>query len=92
MGWGKVPIMAAILEKAATRDRKVIREVAAKLDLHDVLATRHTLKQGMAFDQNGRLAQKYQDTLIVQWQAGIPRAVYPPSLALAKPQWVFKRK
>ena len=92
MGWGKVPIMAAILEKAATRDRKTLREVAAMLDLHDVPATRHTLKQGMAFDPNGRLAKKYQDTLIVQWQGGVPRAVYPPSLALAKPHWVFKSK
>ena len=92
MGWGKVPIMAEILEKAGTRDRKVIREVAAKLDIHDVSATRHTLKQGMAFDPDGRLAKKYQETLIVQWQGGVPRAVYPPALALAKPKWVSKNK
>jgi len=92
MGWGKVPIIAEILEKAGTRDRKVIREVAAKLDIHDVSATRHTLKQGMAFDPDGRLAKKYQETLIVQWQGGVPRAVYPPALALAKPKWVSKNK
>jgi branched-chain amino acid transport system substrate-binding protein len=52
-----------------------------------VPATRALPKQGIAFDQNGRIAKKYQNLIVVQWQKGIPVTVYPPELALAKPVW-----
>lgn len=86
--WTMVPAIAEILERAGSRDRKAIRDAATKLDIHDVLATRHTPKQGMAFGADGRLAKKYQGCIIVQWQDGLPRPVFPPDLALAKPKWV----
>ena len=82
-----VPIMAEILEKAGTRDRKKIRDAGHQLDIHDVMATRHIPGQGMAFDETGRIAQKYQSALIIQWQSGKPVVVYPPNLAQAKPIW-----
>jgi hypothetical protein len=44
----------------------------------------------MAFDEKGRIAQKYQDVLLVQWQGGVARTIYPPELALAKPIWATK--
>jgi branched-chain amino acid transport system substrate-binding protein len=82
-----VPIMAEVLELAGSRDHKVIRDAGHKLDIHDVMATRHIPGQGMAFDETGRVAQKYQNALIIQWQGGTPVPVYPPNLALAKPVW-----
>jgi hypothetical protein len=44
----------------------------------------------MAFDETGRIAMKYRDCLIVQWQGGKPYPVYPAHLALAKPIWGAK--
>jgi branched-chain amino acid transport system substrate-binding protein len=88
--WTTVPIMAEILERAASRDRKVIRDTASKLDISNVMATRHIPGQGMAFDETGRIAPKYRGCLIVQWQGGKPYPVYPPHLALAKPIWGAK--
>ncbi len=85
-----VPIMAEVLERAGSTDRKVIRDTASKLELQNVLATRYLPKQGIAFDETGRIAKKYQEVELVQWQGGIPKAVYPPELALAKPIWVYK--
>ena len=90
-GWTQIPIMAEILEQAGSRERQKIWEAARKLDIQNVMATRATAKQGMAFDEKGRIAKKYQNLLLVQWQSGIPRAVYPPDLALAKPLWVGKK-
>jgi branched-chain amino acid transport system substrate-binding protein len=88
--WNTIPIMAEVLERAGSRDRKVIRDTAAKLDISNVMATRHIPGQGMAFDETGRIAMKYRDCLIVQWQGGKPVPVYPPHLALAKPIWGAK--
>jgi branched-chain amino acid transport system substrate-binding protein len=88
--WSMVPIMAEVLELAQSRDRNKIREAGSKLDIHDVMATRYLVKQGIAFDENGRIAKKYQGVLLVQWQNGKPVCVYPEELALAKPMWVVK--
>ncbi len=44
-------------------------------------------RQGIAFDNSGRIQKKYQNLLVVQWQKGIPVTVYPQELALAKPIW-----
>jgi len=88
--WGLIPIMAEVLERAGSTDHKVIRDTASKLDIHDVPATRYCPKQGIAFDETGRIAKKYQGVMLVQWQGGVPKTVYPPELALAKPMWVVK--
>ncbi len=88
--WSMIPIMAEILERAGSRNRELIRETAHKLDIHNVMATRATPKQGMAFDDKGRIAEKYQGVLLVQWQNGVAQTIYPSDLALAKPIWVTK--
>lgn len=88
--WSMIPVMAEILERAGSRNREAIREAAQKLDIHDVPSTRQLPKQGIAFDEKGRIAKKYQDVLLVQWQGGVARTIYPPELALAKPIWATK--
>jgi len=82
-----VPIMAEVLERAGTRDRNVIRETAKKLDIHDVMATRHIVGQGIAFDKDNRIDEKYRGSLLIQWQGGKPIPVYPPNLAVKDPVW-----
>jgi branched-chain amino acid transport system substrate-binding protein len=89
-GWSMIPIMAEILERAGSRNREAIREAAVKLDIHDVPSTRQLPKQGIAFDEKGRIAKKYQDVLLAQWQEGVARTIFPPDLALAKPIWPAK--
>lgn len=85
--WTMIPIMAQILERAGSRNRQTILKAGRELDIQNVPATRALPKQGIAFDQNGRIAKKYQNLIVVQWQKGIPVTVYPPELALAKPVW-----
>jgi branched-chain amino acid transport system substrate-binding protein len=89
-GWSMIPIMAEALEKAGSRNREAIREAASKLDLHDVVSTRQLPKQGIAFDEKGRILKKYQDVLLVQWQDAVARTIFPSELALAKPMWPMK--
>ena len=83
--WAMVPVIAEVLERAGSRDRKVLRDTASKLDLQNVLATRYYPKQSIAFDETGRIAKKYQEVTLVQWQGGIPKTVYPAEVAVAKP-------
>ena len=82
-----VPVMAEVLERAGSRDRKVIRDTAAKMDIHNVMATRHFVKQGLAFDKDNRIAPKYRGSLLIQWQGGKPVPVFPAELAVKDPIW-----
>jgi branched-chain amino acid transport system substrate-binding protein len=89
--WRMIPIMAEILERARSTDHQALWEAGRKMDVQDIMATKHIACQGIAFDKNGRIAKKYQDVVLVQWQGGIPRTVYPANIALAKPIWVIKK-
>ena len=84
-GWTMVPIMAQVLELAGSTDRNAIWQAAHKLDIHDVMATRACPGQGMAFDESGRIAKKYHEVFVVQWQGGVARVIFPTNLATAKP-------
>jgi branched-chain amino acid transport system substrate-binding protein len=86
--WGMIPIMAEVLEKAGSTDRKKIWEAARKIELINVPATRYCPKQAISFDETGRIAKKYQGVMLVQWQNGVPQTVFPEELAVAKPKWV----
>jgi len=89
-GWILVPTVSAILERAGSTDPDVIWEAAHKMDISNVPETQYTPKQGMAFQENGRIAEKYQDVVLVQWQGGVPKTVFPEHLAVASPIWVGK--
>jgi len=90
--WQLVPIMAEVLERAGSTDPKKIWEAARKMDIHDVMATRMIAGQGMAFDDNGRIAKKYWEVVLVQWQGDTPYTIFPPRHALAKAIWVVPKK
>lgn len=84
-----VPVYAEALERAASRDREVITETIRKLDLYNVIATGNFPKQGVAFDETGRIAKKYHGIIIIQWQNGKCIPVYPPEVATASPRLAF---
>lgn len=88
--WATVPVLAKVLENAGARNRKAIWEAARKLDVHDELCTSYFPKQGIAFDDTGRIAKRYREVTVVQWQGGTPKTVYPTAVAQAKPIWVYK--
>ena len=88
--WVTVPVIAEVLERAGSTDPEAIRKAAHELDIHDVISTSYFPKQGIAFDETGRIAPKYRDVTLVQWQGGVPKTVYPPQVAVAKPVWVYK--
>jgi branched-chain amino acid transport system substrate-binding protein len=84
-----VPVYAEALERTGKRDRQAITDTLHKLDLHNVMATSGFPKQGVAFDENGRLAKKYHGVVVIQWQNGVCYAIYPNDLATAKPRLSF---
>ena len=90
-GWILVPTVSAILERAGSTDPDIIRKTAHEMDISNVAETQYTPKQGMAFQENGRIAKKYQDVVVVQWQGGVPKTVFPKELAVASPIWVGKK-
>jgi predicted transcriptional regulator len=89
-GWLMVPVMAEILERAKSTKAIDIRKVAHEIDLQNIPATSATVNQGMAFDERGRVVEKYQGHVILKYIDGIPRVVYPPNLATHKASWVGK--
>jgi branched-chain amino acid transport system substrate-binding protein len=84
-----VPVYAEALERAASRDRKVLRDTISKLDIQGTMTTSYFAKNGVAFDETGRIAKKYHGILVIQWQGGKCITVYPPELATANPRLVF---
>ena len=84
-----VPVYAEALERAGTRDRKVIRDTISKLDIKDTMTSSYFAKNWVAFEETGRLAKKCHGILIIQWQNGVCYTVYPPELAMVKPRLVF---
>ena len=85
-GYGQVMIYRYALEKAGVADRHRVAEAIRAMDT--------TTDAGRFF--NGRL--KWDETgrradnrlVIIQWQGGQPRAVYPPDHATAKVAWASK--
>jgi branched-chain amino acid transport system substrate-binding protein len=89
MGMNLVPVYAEALERAASRDRNVIAETIRKMDLHDISATRNYAKNGVSFDETGRISKKYEGVVIIQWQSSVCKVVYPEDMASVKPRVNF---
>ena len=82
--YGDMWIFKDALEKAGAADRKKVAEAIRAMDTTSGPA--HYFPGGrLKFDENGRRAGAA--LLIVQWQNGEPKVVYPPASALAKPVW-----
>lgn len=82
--YGDMWIFKDALEKAGAADRKKVADAIRKMDTTDGPA-RYFPGGRLKFEENGRRAGAA--LLIVQWQNGEPKVVYPPGSALAKPVW-----
>jgi branched-chain amino acid transport system substrate-binding protein len=82
--YGDMWIFKDAMEKAGSADPKKVAAAIRSLDESDG-AARYFPGGRLKFEPNGRRAGA--ELVIVQWQSGEPRAIYPPSLAAAKPMW-----
>jgi branched-chain amino acid transport system substrate-binding protein len=82
--YGDMWIFKDALEKAGAADRKKVAEAIRAMDTSEGPA-RFFPGGRLKFEENGRRAGAA--LLIVQWQNGEPKVVYPPGSAVAKPVW-----
>jgi branched-chain amino acid transport system substrate-binding protein len=82
--YGDMWIFKDAMEKAGSADPKKVAAAIRSLDESDG-AARYFPGGRLKFEPNGR--RSGAELVIVQWQNGEPRAIYPPSLAAAKPMW-----
>ncbi len=82
--YGDMWIFKDAMEKAGSADPKKVAAAIRSLDESDG-AARYFPGGRLKFEPNGRRAGA--ELVIVQWQSGEPKAIYPTSLAAAKPMW-----
>ena len=82
--YGHVWILKTALEMAGRADRNAVAEAIRSMDLKDGPAV-YFPGGRIRFDEDGRRIDA--ELLVVQWQSGEPKTVYPPSAALAAPLW-----
>src|ERR671915_30784 len=82
--YGDMWIFKEALEKAGAADRKKVAQAIREMDTTDGPA-RYFPGGRLKFEENGR--RSGAALLIVQWQNGEPKVVYPPASAMAKPVW-----
>jgi branched-chain amino acid transport system substrate-binding protein len=85
--YGDMWIFKDALEKAKVADRKKVAEAIRAMDTTEGPA-RFFPGGRLKFEDNGR--RSGAALLIVQWQNGEPKVVYPPASAMAKPVWSKK--
>lgn len=82
--YGDVWIFKEAIEKAGSADRKKVAEAMRAMDTTDGSA-RFFPGQRMKFDETGKRVGA--ELVILQWQDGEPRPVYPAGLATTKVNW-----
>jgi branched-chain amino acid transport system substrate-binding protein len=82
--YGHVWILAKALEAAGTADRNAVADAIRSMDITDGPAA-YFPGGRIRFDEHGRRIDT--ELLVVQWQNGEPRTVYPESAAVAEPIW-----
>ncbi|MGH7070891.1 MAG: ABC transporter substrate-binding protein [Acetobacteraceae bacterium] len=78
-------ILKEAIERAGTRDRIKVADAIRSLDLNDEGPAKFFPSRHLQFDKNGRLVDA--ETVIIQWQDGVPSDIYPASIATVNPIW-----
>jgi branched-chain amino acid transport system substrate-binding protein len=84
MNYGHVWILKEAIEQAGSAERHKVNDVLHAMDMTAGPALLFPGKR-IKFEANGRLAGA--PIVMVQWQEGVPKSVYPQDIALAKPLW-----
>lgn len=82
--YGEMWIFKEALEQAHAADREKVADALRTMDLTTGPA-RYFPGGSIRFDAQGRRIGA--DLVLVQWQDGEPRTVYPPALAVTKVKW-----
>ena len=82
--YGDIELLKDAMEKAASADPKKIAEALRTMDSSSG-AARFFPGQRLKFDANGRRVDA--SLVILQWQGGEPKPVFPPALATAVAAW-----
>ena len=82
--YGDIELLKDAMEKAASADPKKIAEALRAMDSSSG-AARFFPGQRLKFDANGRRTDA--SLVILQWQGGEPKPVFPPALATAVAAW-----
>ena len=82
--YGDIWIFKDAIEKAGSADPKKVAQAIRTLNESEG-AARYFPGSKLAFEPNGRRADA--GVVIVQWQTGEPKAIFPASLATSKPLW-----
>lgn len=82
--YGHIWILKEALEAAGVADRNAVAEAIRNMDLTDGPADFFPGNR-IRFDEFGRRIDA--ELLVVQWQDGEPKTVYPASAAVAEPIW-----
>ena len=86
--YGHILILARALEIAGEADRNAVAEAIRTMDVTDGPAA-YFPGGRIRFDEHGRRIDA--ELLVIQWQGGVPRTVYPESAAVAEPIWPSAR-
>ena len=86
--YGDIWILATALEAAGRADRNAVADAIRAMDITDGPAAFFPGGR-IRFDEQGHRIDA--ELLVVQWQNGEPRTVYPPSAAVAEPIWPSAR-
>jgi len=73
------------VERAGSADRRKVAEAIRAFDLHDEGPAKFVPSRRLKFDEKGRLVDA--QLVIIQWQDGTPKAIYPANVATAQPIW-----
>jgi branched-chain amino acid transport system substrate-binding protein len=82
--YGHIWIIKTALESAGVADRRAVAEAIRRMDVTDGPA-RFFPGNRIRFDEYGRRIDA--ELLVVQWQDGVPKTVYPRTAAVAEPIW-----
>jgi branched-chain amino acid transport system substrate-binding protein len=82
--YGHIWILKEALEIAGSADRHTVADAIRNMDLTDGPAA-YFPGGRIRFDEQGRRIDA--ELLVVQWQGGEPKTVYPESAAAARPIW-----
>jgi branched-chain amino acid transport system substrate-binding protein len=82
--YGDVQLLKDAMEQAKSADAKKVAQALHAMDKSDG-AARFFPGTRLKFDANGRRADA--GLVVLQWQGGEPKPVYPPTLATATAMW-----
>jgi len=82
--YGDMWFFKEALEQASSPDRRKVMEAMRSLRKKDAVA-RYYAGNTLEFDEAGK--RKGASVIILQWQDGEPRTVYPAAIAVAKARW-----